>query len=108
MICTMIDVLEDGSLKLDTGLIVKLRGIIITNLTEVIDYLRQYVLKKKVYLKFDKNYPANKNPVEAYVYLKNKICINAYLIKSGAATVDQTSDFDLKNRFLKLERNKHN
>lgn len=104
----VIDVLEDGSLKLDTGLIVKLRGIIITNLTEVIDYLRQYVLKKKVYLKFDKNYPANKNPVEAYVYLKNKICINAYLIKSGAATVDQTSDFDLKNRFLKLESHKHN
>jgi len=104
----VVDVLEDGRLKLDTGVIVKLRGVIITNLDEAIAYLKQYILKKKVYLKFDKGYVANKESVEAYVYLKNKIFVNAYLIKSGVASVDKDSDFDLKNRFLKLESNVHN
>jgi len=98
-----VDVLDDGRLKLDTGLIVKLRGVIITNLEGAIDYLKQYVLKKKVYLKFDKNYIAEKNYVEAYVYLKNRIFINTYLIKIGLAITDKSSDFDLKERFLKLE-----
>ena len=104
---SVVDVLEDGKLKLDTGLLVKLRGIIITNLDATLSYLREYVLKKKVYLKFDKGYIANENIVEAYVYLKNKIFINAYLIKSGFAIVDKNSDFDLKARFTKLEFNHH-
>ncbi|WP_457567876.1 DNA methyltransferase [Desulfurobacterium sp.] len=104
---SVVDVLEDGKLKLDTGLLVKLRGIIITNLDATLSYLREYVLKKKVYLKFDKGYRANENIVEAYVYLKNKIFVNAYLIKSGFAVVDKNSDFDLKDRFTKLENNYH-
>ena len=99
----VVDVLDDGRLKLDTGLIVKLRGIIITNLDDAIDYLKQYVLKKKVYLKFDKNYVAENSCVEAYVYLKNKIFINTYLIKTGLAVTDKNLNFDLKERFLKLE-----
>ncbi len=103
----VVDVLDDGRLKLDTGLTVKLRGIIITSLYETIDYLKQYVLKKSVYLKFDKNYVVEKNYVDAYVYLKNKIFINAYLIKTGLAVTDKNSDFDLKERFFKLE-NSHN
>ncbi len=101
----VIDILENGNLKLDTGLIVKLRGVVITDLDNTISYLRQYVLKKEVYLKFDKNYVADKETMEAYVYLKNKIFINAYLIKSGLATVDINSDFDLKNKFIKLDKN---
>ncbi len=60
-----------------------------------------------MYLKFDKNYVAEKNYVEAYVYLKNKIFINAYLIKAGLAVTDKNADFALKERFLKLE-NSHN
>ena len=99
----VVDVLKDGKLKLDTGLIAKLRGIVITNLDETITYLRQYVLGKEVYLKFDKNYIAAKNYVDAYVYLKNKIFINAYLIKTGLVVTDKNLDFDLKERFLKLE-----
>ncbi|MCD6531438.1 site-specific DNA-methyltransferase [bacterium] len=103
----VVDVLDDGKLKLDTGVVVKLRGIIITNLEATVLYLRRYILKK-VYLKFDKNYVANENLVEAYVYLKNKIFVNAYLIKSGLATVDVNSDFDLKSRFMKIESDYRN
>ena len=104
----VIDVLDDGRLKLDTSIIVKFRGILITNLKDAVSYLKQYVLKKKVYLKFDKGYVANEHSVEAYVYLKNKIFINAYLIKTGLAVVDKNSDFNLKERFMKLESNSQN
>ncbi len=101
----VVDIFEDGSLKLDTGLVVKFRGIVITNLEKAIPYLRRYILKKQVFLKFDKGYVASKDLVEAYVYLKNKIFVNAYLIKSGLAVVDNNSDFDLKSKFLKLKVN---
>jgi len=104
----VVEVLKNGCLKLDTGIIVKLRGILITNMEETIKYLKQYVLRKKVYLKFDKGYILNGDSVEGYVYLKNKIFINAYLIKIGLATTDKNSDFDLKQRFLKLECNYKN
>ncbi len=104
----VVDVLEDGRLKLDTGLIVRLRGIQITDTESVTNYLRQYVLKKKVYLKFDKSYVANGNCVEGYVYLKNKIFINGYLIKAGWAVTDKNLNFDLKGRFLKLEQEYQN
>jgi DNA modification methylase len=99
----VVDVLNDGRLKLDTGIIVKFRGILIINLEEAILYLKNYVLRKKVYLKFDKGYVANGDNVDAYVYLKNKIFINAYLIKAGLAVTDKNLDFDLKERFMKLE-----
>ena len=98
----VIDILKDGRLKLDTGLTVKLRGVIITDLDKAISYFKQYILKKEVYLKFDKNYTINSDYVEAYVYLKNKIFINAYLLKNGFAIVDTDLDFDLKNKFVEL------
>jgi len=100
----VIDVLEDGKLKLDTGIIVKLKGVRITSLESTLSYLRKYVLKKRVYLKFDKGFVAKENIVEAYVYLKNKIFINAYLIKSGLAVADKNSEYDLKSRFIELEK----
>jgi len=56
-----------------------------------------------VYLKFDKNYVASKECVEAYVYLKNRIFINAYLIKSGIASAIKIGDYDMKKKFIELE-----
>jgi hypothetical protein len=104
----IVDVLDDGKLKLDTNIIVKLKGILIINLEETKSYLKKYILGKKVYLKFDKGYVANEHFVEAYVYLKNKIFINAYLIKTGLAITDKNAEFDLKKRFMELENNFQN
>ena len=97
------NVLEDGSLLLDTGLTVRFRGVKVADLKKVRDYLRKYVVGKKVYLKFDKSYTARNGKVEAYVYLKNRIFINAYLIKSGLATADREANYDLKGKFLSIE-----
>ncbi len=99
----VVEILKDGRLRLDTGLIVKLRGISIVDPEAVLSYLNRYVLKKWVRLKFDEDYTPADGFVEAYVYLKNGIFINAYLIKSGMATVDRASRFKHKGKFIALE-----
>ena len=96
-------ILKDGKIELDTGLIVKFRGVEIKKIEEAKKYLKDYILKKQVYLKFDKNYVASKEYVEAYVYLKNRIFINAYLIKSGIASAIKIGDYDMKKKFIELE-----
>ena len=96
-------VLEDGSLLLDTGLTVSFRGVKLADIKKVRDYLNKYILGKKVYLKFDKDYTAENRKVEAYVYLKNRIFINAYLIKAGLAVADREGNYDLKKKFLSIK-----
>jgi len=98
------EILSDGKIKLDTGLTVKFRGIKIEQLNELIEYLKKNILKKEIFLKFDKNYTANSELVEAYVYLKNKIFINSYLIKSGLASAEKEGNYDMKTKFLKIEK----
>jgi len=100
----IIDILSEDTIELNTGLIVKLLGIKIIDKDKSLEYLKSHVLKKEVLLKFDKNPILNENMVYAYVYLKNKIFINAYMIKSGMAKTDTEIDFSLKEKFLKLEK----
>ncbi|WP_299238706.1 DNA methyltransferase [Sulfurihydrogenibium sp.] len=100
----VIDILSEDTIKLNTGLNVKLLGVKILDKEKSLEYLKSHVLKKEVLLKFDKNPILNENLVYAYVYLKNKIFINAYMIKSGMAKTDTEIDFSLKEKFLKLEK----
>ncbi len=105
----VVEVLEDARLKLDTGLVVKFKGIVITKIRETLEYLNRYILNKQVFLKFDRGAtPVDQNTVEAYVYLKNRIFVNAYLIKSGLAVVDRDAAFDLRKRFLAYEEKARN
>jgi len=53
-------------------------------------------------LKFDEKHHLDRPIIDAYVYLKNKIFINAYLIKSGLATADPAISHRLKNKFARL------
>ena len=99
----VVDVLEDATLRLDTGLKVRLKGVAIVRRREALRYFRRHVLRKKVFLKFDRNARVDGDTVEAYVYMKNRIFGNAYLIKSGLAVTDRNADFDLKEKFLSLE-----
>lgn len=95
--------IEDGdTLVMDNGLKVKLLGIIIRKdkLNDVLRYFNNFILKKEVFLKYDTHYNGESgNQIQAYVYLKNKIFINLYLIKSGMALVDASKIFDMKNKF---------
>ena len=104
----VVGILDNGSLRLDTGLDVKFQGIIIKDLRNTKKYLKKYILNRMVCLKFDKSYVASKDFVEAYVYLKNKIFINAFLIKNGYAFADRENKYDLKRRFIGFENNLRN
>jgi hypothetical protein len=64
--------------------------------------LTERLLGKFVILKFDGEAPLDKESLEAYVYLKNKIFINAHLIKAGLAEADATVKHRLKAKFIRL------
>ncbi len=100
----VVEIVKEDTLKLDTGLMVKFLGIEVVDKEAALKYLGDNLLKKEVFLRFDnQNLPADE-PVEAYVYLKNKIFINAYLIKSGIAMADRKANHKHKSKFLELER----
>jgi len=77
---------SEDTLELDTGLRVKFWGLKIKKRQEMLDYLKKYILGKEVFLRFENGAFLNENTVVANIYLKNKIFINKYLIKSGKAT----------------------
>jgi len=100
----VVEIIDENTIKLDTGLLVKFLGVEILNKEETIKYLNDYLLKKEVRLGFENDIIMNGNIIYAYVYLKNGIFVNAYLIKSGLARVDRSKNYRMKNKFLELER----
>ncbi len=97
------EIFDVDTLKLNTGLMVKFLGVEVINKDETLRYLKDRILNKEVIIKYDKNKINSKEPVEAYVYLKNKIFINAFLIKSGMAKAERKYNYEYKSKFLKLE-----
>ena len=95
------EIVDATTLRLDDGRTIRFLGVAISKGAkrgEALDYLRKRVLGKQVILKFDE-----KNPESlAYVYLKNHIFINAFLIKSGLAASDDTLDHRLRKKFDSL------
>jgi len=100
----VVDIIDEQTIKLNTGLLVKFLGIKIIKKEEALEYLRNRILRKEVFLRFDNGAVLNENTVSAYVYLKNKIFVNAYLIKSGIAKADRTKKYKYKTKFIELER----
>jgi modification methylase len=81
---TVVAVQSDCSLVLDTGTRVEFLDVCIADHEGARAYLTQRVLKKKVFLMNAQ--PAGDSTVRARVVLKNRISINAQLVKSGVAT----------------------
>jgi len=65
--------------------------------------LKEYLLKKEIFLRFDNGDILDDKTIEAYVYLKNKIFVNAYLIKAGMAKADRLKKHKYKLKFIELE-----
>ncbi len=80
---TVVEIRPDCSLVLESGTTVSLRGLEIVDHAAARAYLEQRVLKKKVFLKDE--CPGEGALRKARVILKNRISINAQLVKSGAA-----------------------
>jgi len=100
----VVEIIDESTIKLDTGLIVKFLGVKVNKKEEVIKYLMDYLLGKEVFLKFENNACGENNVIEAYVYLKNRIFVNAYMIKSGIASPDLSKNYRLKDKFVELWR----
>ncbi len=81
-------IVDECTLELDTGLKVKLFGIIPRSekSKEIMSYLNNYVNGKLIYLEFEAN-SSESEIVPAYVFLKNKIFVNKELVRSGMAMI---------------------
>ena len=90
---------DEETILLDNGNLVRFLGIHIEKHDETKKYLQEYLLGKYVVLK-DATVANENGIVSAYIYLKNKIFINAYLIKSGLAS----PDFQVEHRYAEKFR----
>jgi len=93
-------VLDEVTLELDSGELVRLLGVRVLRRDDALDYLRRYVLGREVYTRRDDRVP----PPYAYLYLKNRIFVNAYMIKSGMATAALDMEYRLRQRFIDYSR----
>jgi DNA modification methylase len=82
-----VEIIDEETIKLDTGLKVKFLGLKVNKKNDAINYLKKYVLGKEVFIKINNKESkiVNQDTISAYVYLKNGIFINKYLLKSGMA-----------------------
>ncbi|MGQ9689554.1 MAG: DNA methyltransferase [Desulfobaccales bacterium] len=92
---------DEGAIILDDGRLVGLLGVRIEKPAETKTYLRKYLLNKTVIMK-DFGHRAGTDLASAYVFLKNKIFINAYLIRSGLASPDGAVEHRLAEKFRRL------
>ncbi len=104
----VVEIINEETIKLNTGLKVKFLGIKIDKKKDTLQYLRKYLLRKNIFLKFHNSKIINTNTAKSYVYLKNKIFINAFLIKSGLASPDLSEHHMHKDKFIKLWKERHN
>ena len=104
----VVEVIDEDTIKLDTGLTVKFLGVRIDRKEETIRYLRNYILGKNIFLKFHNDRVVERDTVMAYVYLKNRIFVNAYLVKSGLAVPDFSVNHKYKDKFNQLWKERRN
>jgi DNA modification methylase len=83
---SVVAVLDDCAIELDSGEVVRFLGVRISDRETARRYMKEKLLRKKVFLRDALR--DGEGPTAAYVYLKNRIFVNAYLIKSGMATPD--------------------
>jgi modification methylase len=94
-------IIDADTIELDTGLNVRFLGVQINQKAETLDYLRRRILGKQVLIKNDQI--MGHNLVSAYVYLKNRIFVNAYLIKVGFGSPDLSIEHRLRDKFIRLQ-----
>jgi DNA modification methylase len=97
----VIDIPDGKTIKLENGTLVNFLGVVVDKGDETRNYLQDYVLGKAVILKETRKIGKN-GLVSGYVYLKNKIFINAYLIKSGLGSADDRVEHRYAEKFRRL------
>ena len=98
------EIISPELLKLNNDLIVRLIGIKQNPQIngQAMEYLKQKLHGKRVFLKFDEQKHDNQNHLLVYMYLENKTFINAHLLKEKLVNVDNSLDFKYKEKFLNI------
>ncbi|MDZ7725704.1 MAG: DNA methyltransferase [candidate division KSB1 bacterium] len=100
------EILKPNVIKLSNDLNVRLLGVkpMVDKHTEAIKFLKNKILKRPVYLKYDETKYDNENNLLAYVYMKNKTFINAHLIKNKLCAIDDEFNFKHQNKFQNISK----
>jgi modification methylase len=93
-------IVDENTIQVDDGLRVRFLGVRIDNKEETLAYLRTRILGKNVFLRDQRGIAAD--VLSAYVYLRNKIFVNRFLIKCGLGSPDPGIDHRLKSKFDRL------
>ena len=101
---TVKEILQPNLIKLSNDLIVRLLGVKPKPDSEqnAVEFLRNKILKRQVFLKYDEVKYDERKHLMAYVYMKNKTFINAHLLKHGLCIVDDKYEFKYKTKFKTL------
>jgi DNA modification methylase len=92
---------DEKTILLDNGQSINFLGVLVNKKAEAKKYLQDYLLGKTVILKDICEIGAD-GQIFSYVYLKNKIFINAYLIKSGLASPDFSVEHRYSQKFRQM------
>ena len=97
-------VLSPNTAVLNNGLTVRLLGV--KERPSAHGHAEEFLTEKtaghKVFMRFDVPKFDNDNQMLCYLYLDNRMFLNAHLIKNGLADIDYTFDFKYKSKFEKL------
>ncbi|MCE5252100.1 thermonuclease family protein [bacterium] len=98
---TVKEILDTNLIKVNNDLVIRLLGVKprsdVSKTAK--DFLRNKILKRRIYLKYDEPKYDVKHNLLAYVYMKNKTFINAHLLKKGFAEVDGEFPFRYRSKF---------
>jgi modification methylase len=96
----VVKIIDENTVKLDDGQQIGFLGVIIQHKDKALKYLNENLLGKKVTIEYDYESRINNDVNMAYIYLKNRIFINGYLIKSGLGFADEFTNHRLVNKFF--------
>jgi DNA modification methylase len=97
----VVQIIAPDTLKLDTGRQVTFLGVRIVEKEKALAYLTDKILGKTIIVKTP-NGAAAADPLPAYVYLKNRLFVNKYLVAAGLAEPDMNVEHKHKNKFIKV------
>lgn len=102
-------VIDELTLQMDNGLTIRLLGIVVPpeRKAQALTYLQQFVLGKRVLLKFDRPPEKDSAPLPAYLYLTNRLFVNRKMIEMGLANADRTTYHRYRAKFLEAEAKRH-
>lgn len=101
---TVKEIISPNTLLLNTGLRVKLLGIVEKSETalQAVEYLKKIFKGKRVFLKYDTVKHDNTGTLLGYVYLDNKTFVNNHLVRTGFVNVDLSIDYKYKTKFMEI------